>query len=779
MLMKAGIKKVLSQVMMHLSAALAAILVADVLFCSHARVSYIDEDKNYDLSILNGSENEVEKSINEIFISQSADIVRYVAACRLLDAFDGLYIYKNVDVSDYYTGDDPVSFEVSISDLINLGSVESNETLTGGEYSFMISSLWNSSIDHDKYLIVEKEIRNASVLFLLAYDIYISGNSLYGSENNIVYLIETKETSGEIFNYSNNADLLDLSDDKLNDYFAGHDRYLICNDNLLETSVSDEVSESPVRDALRYYSDIVSGETSVWMCVDTSSSYGHGIIYDISNYTAEIVRVARFITFGAAAFILLWIIFLISLFRSVFNEKKDKEDILKIQDKIYLEILLLLSAAYVFFMKIYFDHLLNIVERDFRTVTSFREGFLRNAGPIDYLIFAGFGLAVSVGFSFFAFTVSRRIRAGVIFEYSFAKKIKELFEWFALSFSGGSRATATVLIPYILFLLVNLAGQTFSVYFFKSYKPVSVIIVIVIIAIDVYTGISLFLNTAEKKILLDGIARIRNGETDHKIDVQNLRAENRNLAESINNIGEGINTAVKSSMMEEQLRTELITNVSHDLKTPLTSIINYSDLLNNHELNEEQKKEYLTVIHEKSGRLKRLLEDLLEASKLSSGKLELNRERTDLTELLNQALGEYEDIFKEKDLELICDEFAKLYIVADGGSIWRIFNNLFENISKYALKGTRVYVSLLSEDGKAVFKLKNVSAVKPRFQGKELTESFIRGDESRNTEGTGLGLYIAKNLTEANDGRFEIIVDGDMFTSVIEFALSNEKNFSD
>ena len=253
--------------------------------------------------------------------------------------------------------------------------------------------------------------------------------------------------------------------------------------------------------------------------------------------------------------------------------------------------------------------------------------------------------------------------------------------------------------------------------------------------------------------------------------MKNLRAENKILAERINNIGEGINSAVHESMREEQLRTELITNVSHDLKTPLTSIINYSDIVGNMDITEEKRREYLEIIGEKSKQLKKLLEDLLEASKISSGKLELHKDNTDLTELLNQALGEYEDIFSENELEVVCNDFSKIYIYADGGAVWRIFNNLFENISKYAMPKTRVYVNLESKEDSAIVTIKNVSMVQPRFQGNELTESFIRGDESRNTEGTGLGLFIAKNLTEANGGEFKIIVDGDVFTAYVRIPL--------
>ncbi|MBO7095608.1 MAG: sensor histidine kinase, partial [Lachnospiraceae bacterium] len=166
------------------------------------------------------------------------------------------------------------------------------------------------------------------------------------------------------------------------------------------------------------------------------------------------------------------------------------------------------------------------------------------------------------------------------------------------------------------------------------------------------------------------------------------------------------------------------------------------------------------------------------ASKLSSGQVELNREKTDLTELLNQALGEYEGRFRNSKLELVTNDFPRAFIYTDPGCTWRIFDNIFENICKYAMSGTRIYVDYTASEGVAYIKIKNVSAIRPRFQGDELTERFIRGDESRSGEGSGLGLFIAKSLTQAQGGTFKVIVDGDMFVtdiSIPEFSSELEE----
>ena len=272
--------------------------------------------------------------------------------------------------------------------------------------------------------------------------------------------------------------------------------------------------------------------------------------------------------------------------------------------------------------------------------------------------------------------------------------------------------------------------------------------------------------------IMEGTERIKGGDIHYKLDI--IGNDNfSNLAENINNIGEGLDKAIYNQLKSERLKSELITNVSHDLKTPLTSIINYIELIKKEEdINPEHIKDYVNVLDSKSKRLKVLIEDLFEASKASSGNLELNMEKIDITQLLRQAIGEMEEKLSKANLDLklrVPEE--KTYIMADGKKLYRVLENLLSNISKYSLNNTRVYIDIIEEDDKVKLTMKNISSYELNFDPEEIMERFKRADESRNTEGSGLGLAIARDLVNAQGGRFEIDIDGDLFKSVVEFNL--------
>ena len=219
------------------------------------------------------------------------------------------------------------------------------------------------------------------------------------------------------------------------------------------------------------------------------------------------------------------------------------------------------------------------------------------------------------------------------------------------------------------------------------------------------------------------------------------------------------------------MKTELITNVSHDIKTPLTSIINYSDLICREECENENIKEYASVLHNQSERMKRLLDDLVEASKASSGNIDIMLAECDARVMISQISGEYYQRLADAGLDLICTSpDNEIKIMADGRRLWRVFDNLMNNARKYALPGTRVYVSLEEVGGRAVFSFRNISRDPIAIKSDELSERFVRGDASRNTEGNGLGLSIAKSLAELQGGSFDVTVDGDLFKVTVNFA---------
>lgn len=280
----------------------------------------------------------------------------------------------------------------------------------------------------------------------------------------------------------------------------------------------------------------------------------------------------------------------------------------------------------------------------------------------------------------------------------------------------------------------------------------------------------MFKRNGEQNEIVEGINRIRDGEVDYKLDTESLHGSSRELADAVNNIGEGIRKAVKTSMKDEQMKTDLITNVSHDIKTPLTSIINYVDLLKRLKITDEPARSYIDILDNKAQRLKQLTDDLVEASKISSGNIVLNREKLNLTELLNQGIGEFSERLEERGLQVVFEEDdLPAYIFADSRRMWRVVENLLNNICKYALEGTRVYIDMEVENGRVRASVKNISKQQMNIRPEELTERFIRGDSARSTEGSGLGLSIAQSLTQVQGGEFTIYLDGDLFKVTLDF----------
>ena len=272
--------------------------------------------------------------------------------------------------------------------------------------------------------------------------------------------------------------------------------------------------------------------------------------------------------------------------------------------------------------------------------------------------------------------------------------------------------------------------------------------------------------------LQKGAQRIANGELGYRIPTDRMFWEMKKHGEYLNDIGIGINRAVNERLKSEHFKTELITNVSHDIKTPLTSIINYADLLQKEEIDNPTALEYLEVLNRQSARLKKLIEDLMEASKASTGNLNVIFEKCDTGVMLVQTVGEFEEKLMENQIELqIKRPEGNIDIEADNRHLWRVFDNLMNNICKYAQPNTRAYINLEQDEQRAYIIFRNISKYQLNISSEELMERFVRGDSSRNTEGSGLGISIAKSLTELMNGTFDLVVDGDLFKVILSFQL--------
>lgn len=279
----------------------------------------------------------------------------------------------------------------------------------------------------------------------------------------------------------------------------------------------------------------------------------------------------------------------------------------------------------------------------------------------------------------------------------------------------------------------------------------------------------------ERYEIQNAVEAIAAGALETKLNVENFHGQERDIAVAVNHIRDGLSDAVMNQIKNERMKADLITNVSHDIKTPLTSIVNYVDLLKRENLDNEKARGYIRILDEKSQRLKQLTEDLVEASKISSGNIKLDMQKIDFVELIYQTGGEFNERFEARGLTVVTRlPNHTVMVEADGRQLYRAIENLYTNAAKYAMENTRVYVNLEEQENTAVFTIKNISHKPLPEQGDEmvdLTERFVRGEESRTTEGSGLGLSIASNLTTLMGGEFKIKVDGDLFVAVVTFAI--------
>ena len=330
-------------------------------------------------------------------------------------------------------------------------------------------------------------------------------------------------------------------------------------------------------------------------------------------------------------------------------------------------------------------------------------------------------------------------------------------------------SVVSTLLPYNVFLFSNLAGIAIVSKLWEKQTYVMLILGAMVV-VDGIVGVFMFRRGAEQAEIVEGINRIRDGEVEFKLEADSLHGSSKELAIAVNNIGEGIRKAVQTSMEDERMKTDLITNVSHDIKTPLTSIINYVDLLKRLKIDEEPAKGYIDILDGKAQRLKQLTDDLVEASKISSGSIVLENAKLNLTELFNQGIGEFSEKLEEGRLQVVFEgDDTPAYVFADSRRMWRVVENLFNNICKYAMEGTRVYIEMKNREGFITVSVKNISRQQMSIRPEELTERFIRGDSSRTTEGSGLGLSIAKSLVQVQGGSFEIALDGDLFKVLLTF----------
>ncbi len=404
--------------------------------------------------------------------------------------------------------------------------------------------------------------------------------------------------------------------------------------------------------------------------------------------------------------------------------------------------------------------------------------------PAQYWIFSDQGLRALIlylGGLLLFFSLLRRYRAGTLWTSSLICRIQKRMAILKTHQNFRSRLG----IGFILYLVINTALISLAWYFWdRVYISLYIIYlltaltVLVFLLFNLWIFYVLFRQASEQESIRNAVQQLSAGDTSYQLNLDEFDGPELGLAEGLNNISSGLETALQEKMKSERLKTNLITNVSHDIKTPLTSIINYVNLMKREHIEDARINAYLDVLDQKSQRLKTLIEDLVEASKVSSGNVKLEFTDIDLVQMAFQTNGEFEEKLDARHLQLIINAPREpLMIRADGRRLWRVLENLYNNVCKYAMEGSRVYVDLARIPGnpetgtadQAVFTIKNISANPLNIRADELTERFVRGDVARTTEGSGLGLSIAKDLTELQKGQFSLYIDGDLFKAQVAF----------
>lgn len=608
------------------------------------------------------------------------------------------------------------------------------------------------------------------------YNTYMSFDEYYNQKNGAIrFLYCVESENNEIFYFTNLDQFINnKTDEEILEIFKGYGKYIYYNPDELNYETNMNIDSVYLEEDLDNYEYTFGNHTKVFIAVDLDRIEDVNDVYTVAKkaYNSVYPYWWQLIT----VFVLALTLYLAALIGLIAYEWKNT---LKKMDVIPVEFFLLIEIIFLMVLATGFDAL----NMRFYSVEQPETIFLL---ALSIMIING--IMLSLCFSFL-----RRILAKSFLSHSicyffihklwkFSCKIGIAIFRFIKKVSFKIYDNGVLFIrtffPYMFFLFINLLLITLF----------SLLGIFIAAVFDCFVFAFIFWQNTQRLKIVKGIRIIRSGDFSYQISTKKMHGDNLVLAEAVNEIGSGLKTAVENSMKDEKLKADLITNVSHDIKTPLTSIINYVDLIKREEIDNEKIKGYIQILDSKSQRLKQLTDDLVEASKISSGNIVLEMEKLNFVELLQQTLGEFQTKMDEKNLTMITDiPNEALFIYADSRRMWRIAENLFNNIYKYALENTRVYIDMSINNKEIIYDsknqtrkrvvrlaIKNISAHQLNIPAEELTERFIRGDVSRTTEGSGLGLSIAKNLTTAQGGDFKIYLDGDLFKVILEYPMYEE-----
>ncbi|MBS7329327.1 MAG: HAMP domain-containing histidine kinase [Lachnospiraceae bacterium] len=575
---------------------------------------------------------------------------------------------------------------------------------------------------------------------------------------NVKYCYQLVDDKGIKVRHSNVGDnITTMSTDEVTKYFTSLGKYICFNPDKVQmaTNINDAIS---IEDILGNFDYNFAEGSRIWIGVDTD--YPADDILKLSQETYAGLYNNYFeaiVSFAVSTLLLLAILVILTINAgkvTLIREDDTQEVIVKSAriDRIPIEILAVVTILTLLLLSLGSEYALDYLIN----------GKLIKYNSITAITLAGIAGFVICAIKIFLYLIYvRKFKCKLMWNTSLCRLVLGKSRQAALDLYDNGSLVVRTWLPYLIFLALNLVlvllGLTGTLIAF---------------IIDMFVGVWLYNESRVRSKIVDGIDVIAGGDAKHKIDTAGMHGYNLNLAEAVNSIGDGIDKAVSTSMKDERMKADLITNVSHDIKTPLTSIINYVDLLKRANIEDETARGYIDILEQKSLRLKALTNDLVEISKISSGNITLELVNLNMVEMINQVTGEFDERFKEKSLIPILNlPKEDVVIHADGQALYRILENLYINIYKYALRGTRVYIDLATNENKALLTIRNISAEPVNLDSAMLTERFIRGDISRGTEGSGLGLSIAKSLAEAQNGRLDLSLDGDLFKVVVSFDL--------
>ena len=613
----------------------------------------------------------------------------------------------------------------------------------------------------EEYNLLCSYIEEAAKDLLSNYEEYNNAISYYDHQNSNLRYYITRTINGKTSVFTNVPELSRETTGKdIGSIFEDYGRYIYYCPYEIKYDTNTLIKESVVRSIVKTYSYAYPDQIKIYIGVDTMHyPVVDSFVYGKVNFSKYMPYKSQLYVIGiiAAVLYLILLVVYISLQKkelvyatALEQEENGKTGYAKgMQTEVIaiIGILVMVIPAILYYA--------------FYLITDRNEILSNTLFPY---ICALIGFIASCGFLYMVYNLAKKGVQKLLWKDSVLRAIIIGTKNLIVNTTDNGNVIIRSWIPYLFFV-------AFNIVLFR----LGVAGILVAALFDILVGIYRYRQNLDRDKIIGVIENIKNGNVKDKVTSENLHSDNIRLAEAVNSIGEGIDRAVNTSMKDEKLKADLITNVSHDIKTPLTSIINYVDLLKREDINNEKAKEYIEILDVKSQKLKQLTEDLVEASKISSGNISIELSRINFVELVNQTIGEFYEKLERNSLSVIFKPVQQdMMIMADARHLWRVIENLLNNVCKYALSGTRVYLDMVYEENenandKVVFSIKNISASELNIDAAELTERFIRGDVSRTTEGSGLGLSIAKNLTTAQGGDFDIRLDGDLFKVIIKF----------